>query len=307
MHREPLTIPLDEVGVAVPKVVTTRAELRAALGDEAPGLVPTMGALHAGHAALIAQSVAENSRTVVSIFVNPSQFSDPADLVAYPRHLQRDVAFAAEYGADLIFAPPADEVYPPGFATAVEVAGVAEPWEGTFRPGHFRGVATVVTVLLNLVRPAHSYFGEKDFQQLAVIRRLHADLALPGEIIACPTVRDADGLALSSRNAQLATEERKRAAIIPRALFYMAELAHHGEHDAGALLECGYHILGEDPELAVEYLAIVDGETLAPIGLVRTGARALLAVRLGSVRLIDNIALDGGGPSGEDVAGASGG
>lgn len=307
MRREPPTILLDEVPVAVPKVATTRAELRAALRDEAPGLVPTMGALHAGHAALIARSVAENSRTAVSIFVNPSQFSDAADLAAYPRHLQRDVECAAGYGADLIFAPPVDEVYPPGFATAVEVAGIAEPWEGTFRPGHFRGVATIVTVLLNLVRPARSYFGEKDYQQLAVIRRLHADLALPGEIIACPTVRDPDGLAISSRNTRLATDERKRAAIIPRALFHMAELAHQGEHDAGALLECGYRILGEDPGLAVEYLAIVDGETLAPIDSVRTRARALLAVRLGSVRLIDNVALDAGGSRGEGAVGVSGG
>ncbi|HEV2107794.1 MAG TPA: pantoate--beta-alanine ligase [Thermomicrobiales bacterium] len=291
----------------MPRVITTRAELRAALGDEAPGLVPTMGALHAGHAALIARSAAENSRTVVSIFVNPGQFSDSADLAAYPRDLQRDVDLAVRYGAELIFAPPVDEVYPPGFATAIEVAGVAEPWEGTFRPGHFRGVATVVTVLLNLVRPARSYFGEKDYQQVAVIRRIHADLALPGEIIACPTVRDADGLAVSSRNTQLATDERTRAAIIPRALFHMAELAHRGEHDAETLLECGYRVLSEDPELVIEYLAVVDGETLGPIGSVRMGARALLAVRLGSVRLIDNIALDAGGPPGEGAVGVLGG
>lgn len=292
--------------LAVLKVVTTRAELRAALRDTAPGFVPTLGALHAGHATLIARSAAENSRTVVSIFVNPSQFSDSAGLATYPRDLQRDGELAAEYGAELIFAPSVDEVYPPEFATTVEVAGIAESWEGAFRPGHFRAVTTVVTVLLNLVRPARSYFGEKDYQQLAIIRRLHADLALPGEIIMCPTVRDADGLALSSRNAQLTEDERKWAAILPRTLVQMARLAYQGEQDTAALVESGYRMLSEDPELTIEYLAVVDGETLAPVGSMRTGARALVAARIGSVRLIDNLALDGGEASGQDVVGASG-
>jgi pantoate--beta-alanine ligase len=280
--------------VVVGPIVTTRAELRAALAGEAPGLVPTMGALHEGHLALIRRAAAANARTVVSVFVNPTQFDDPADLARYPRDLERDAALAAAAGADLIFAPAVAEVYPPGSATAVTVAGVSERWEGAVRPGHFRGVATVVTILLNLVRPARAYFGEKDYQQLLVVRRLHADLALPGDIVGCPTVRAADGLALASRNARLTPEQRRQAAAIPRALFRMADLAAAGTGDAGRLLAAGHEELATAPELAVEYLAIVDGVTLDPIATVIPGARALIAARLGAVRLIDNVALGPG-------------
>lgn len=269
-------------------MVATRGALRAALGGEAPGFVPTLGALHAGHLALIRRSAAENARTVVSVFLNPTQFGDAADVAGYPRDGERDAALAAEAGADLIFAPPVEAIYPPGFATAVEVAGLAERWEGAARPGHFRGVATVVAILLNLVRPARAYFGEKDYQQLLVVRRLHADLALPGKIVGCPTVRDADGVALSSRNARLSPAARRSAAAIPRALTRMAELADGGEGDVGRLVGAGLGELGAVPGLAVEYLAVGDGETLDPLSALAAGARALVAVRLGGVRLIDN-------------------
>ena len=309
-------------------VVRSREELRAALGDEAPGLVPTMGALHEGHLALILRSAAENARTVVSVFVNPTQFNDPADLARYPRDLDRDVTLAAEVGADIIFAPAVETIYPPRFATSVDVAGLTDRWEGAARPGHFRGVATVVTILLNLVRPARAYFGEKDYQQLVVVRRLHADLKLPGEIVGCPTVRDHDGLALSSRNARLSPDERVRAAAVPRALFRMVEVARSGEVDAERLIEAGSEEFGAAvsrseptrsgtgrphrvappsnapprvrvtapseavPALVTEYLAVVDGESLEPVATVRAGARALVAARIGGVRLIDNVALD---------------
>ena len=277
-----------------PWIVASRAELRDALAGEAPGFVPTMGAIHEGHVALIRRAAAENARTVVSVFVNPTQFGDPADLARYPRDLPRDVALATEAGADLIFAPPVEEVYPPGFATTVEVAGPTERWEGAARPGHFRGVATVVAILLNLVRPARAYFGEKDYQQLLVVRRLHADLALPGAIVGCPTVREPDGLALSSRNARLSPDERRQAVAIPRALFRMADLAAAGETDATRLVEAGRRALAAALDLTEEYLAVVDGATLEPAPVVRSRSRAIVAARLGGVRLIDNVALLGG-------------
>ncbi|MDF2760089.1 MAG: Pantothenate synthetase, partial [Thermomicrobiales bacterium] len=183
-----------------PQIVTTRDELRAVLGDTRRGLVPTMGALHTGHLSLISRSASENPLTVVSIFVNPTQFTSPEDLARYPRDLKGDAELAGQAGADLIFAPEIMSIYPPGFDTTVEVGELSKRWEGASRPGHLRAVATVVTILLNLAQPARAYFGEKDYQQLQVIRHMHLDLALQGEIIGCATVRDADGLALSSRN-----------------------------------------------------------------------------------------------------------
>lgn len=255
------------------------------------GFVPTMGALHEGHRSLIRRAAADNGRTVVSIFVNPAQFDDPDDAAAYPRNLVRDAAAAFDVGADLVFAPPVDEVYPPGFATAVEVRALGERWEGAARPGHFRGVATIVAILLNLVRPDRAYFGEKDYQQLLVVRRLHADLALPGEIVGCPTIRDANGLALSSRNARLSAADRERATAVPRALRRMAENAEAGEADAARLVALGRDALSGQPGMAVEYLVVVDQETLEPVETVVPGTRVLVAVRLGGVRLIDNVLL----------------
>ena len=274
----------------LPTVVTTVAALREALVGHSAGLVPTMGALHDGHAALIARSAAENPTTVVSIFVNPTQFADPGDYRRYPRSLERDATFAGGHGATLLFAPTTEEMYPPGFATGVEVGGLADRWEGAARPGHFRGVATVVARLLGLVRPARAYFGEKDFQQLQIVRRLHADLALPGANVGCPTVREPDGLARSSRNARLSPEARRSAVALPRALQAMAAKA-ETESDVTALVAAGETLLRETPGLDLDYLAVVDPATLEPLSRLVPGARAIVAAAVGGVRLIDNLEL----------------
>lgn len=275
-------------------VVRTRAELRAAresLGRDL-GLVPTMGALHRGHAALIERAAAENRATAVSIFVNPAQFDDSADLARYPQAPDDDLALAERAGATLAFVPGVEDIYPPGFATSVEVARLSERWEGASRPGHFRGVATVVAVLLLLVRPARAYFGEKDYQQLAVLRRMHADLGLWGGIVSCPTVRDANGLALSSRNARLTPGERRQAPTAYAALREIDRACWAGEDDVAGLTEIGMTALAAAPDMTLDYLAIVDPDTLEPLALVpASGARILIAVRLGAVRLIDNLGL----------------
>jgi pantoate--beta-alanine ligase len=249
-----------------------------------------MGALHDGHLALIAQSARENEQTAVSIFVNPAQFGDASDLARYPRALERDVTAATAAGATLIFAPGVNDIYPPGFDTWVEVGELANQWEGASRPGHFRGVATVVAILLNLVRPSRAYFGEKDYQQLQIIRRMHADLALPGEIVACPTIRDHDGLALASRNARLSPRGRALARVVPRAIAAVQQAAATGEADTERLLAAGKRELAVDG-VATDYLAIVDDETLEPLAVVDDAARLLLAVEIDGVRLIDNAAL----------------
>ena len=272
------------------EIVTTRAALRHALGTTRPGLVPTMGALHAGHYSLISRSARENPVTVVSVFVNPTQFSNRGDLDRYPRDLPRDAGAAADAGADIIFAPDVAEMYPPGFDTTVEAGALTERWEGAFRPGHFRGVATVVTILLNLVQPARAYFGEKDYQQLQIGRRFHRDLALPGEIVGCPTVRDDDGLALSSRNRQLSATDRAVALAIPRAIAAVQTAANAGETDAARLQHLALAELNL-PRLATDYVAIVDGTTLEPLSAVRPGARIMVAATAGGVRLIDNGAI----------------
>lgn len=270
-----------------PLVVATREALREALGDTRPGLVPTMGALHTGHCALIERAARENALTVVSIFVNPTQFGDPADLARYPRDLERDIRQAGEAGADMVFAPTVEAVYPPGFDTFVEPGDVALRWEGASRPGHFRGVATVVTILLNLVQPRRAYFGEKDYQQVQVIRRIHHDLALPGDIVACPTIRDPDGLALSSRNARISPTARVQAAAIPRAIAAVQEAAAGGEQIVERLNGIAADML-QTAGLRVDYVAIVDGETLAPLQTLRGKARLLVAAEIDGVRLIDN-------------------
>ena len=271
------------------RVIGTPEELQT-LRNGSWGLVPTMGALHAGHLTLIARAAAENDTAVVSIFVNPSQFGSPSDLSRYPRDLDADVAKAASAGAGLIYAPEVSTVYPPGFATWVEPGSLAEQWEGRSRPGHFRGVATVVSILLNSVQPDRSYFGEKDYQQLQVIRRMHRDLQLPGTIVSSPTIRDLDGLALSSRNARLSKEGRATARSIPMALAAVAEAARTGETVSADLERVGSEILAQ-PGLDLDYLAIVDADSLEPVETTGGTTRVLVAAVVDSVRLIDNIAL----------------
>ena len=235
------------------------------------GLVPTMGALHAGHRALLRRARAECDEVVMSLFVNPAQFGPGEDFDRYPRDEERDRAIAAEDGVDRVFAPTVAEMYPDGFATTVSVGELGRSFEGAHRPGHFDGVATVVAKLFNLVRPDAAYFGQKDAQQLAVIRRMTADLALGVEIRAVETVREPDGLALSSRNAYLSPEERRRAPSLHRAL------------------------VDRDPSLIegdVDYLAVVDADTFAEVD-PRPGALVIGAARFGSTRLIDNIRIEG--------------
>ena len=260
------------------------------------GLVPTMGALHEGHLSLIERARQDCDVVVVSLFVNPAQFNERGDLDRYPRDEERDAELAASRGADLLFAPPAEEVYPDGFATAVEVLGVTERLEGQARgPGHFRGVTTIVTKLLCMAQPDVAYFGQKDAQQVVVIRRLVTDLNLPVAIEALPTVREADGLAMSSRNELLSPSERVRALALSAGLREAERLRAAGERAAPALLAAVRSEL-ERAEVEPEYVALVDGETLEPLAHVHDGALLAVAARVGDVRLIDNVVLGAAAP-----------
>jgi pantoate--beta-alanine ligase len=278
------------------RTVRTVAELRSALAparreDLTVGLVPTMGALHEGHLSLVRHAREQCDVVVVSLFVNPAQFNERADLERYPRDERHDSELAAAAGADVLFAPSVEEVYPQGFATTVEVLGVSERLEGAVRgPEHFRGVSTVVTKLLCMALPDVAYFGQKDAQQVVVIRRLAADLNLPVRIEALPTVREPDGLALSSRNALLTPDDRARALALPSALRAAAQLAAGGERSSAALLDAA-HAAMRAFDVEPEYLALVDPDTLE--SLERLEGKALLAVaaRVGDVRLIDNATL----------------
>ena len=265
--------------------------LDATLGAVTVGLVPTMGALHEGHLSLIRRSDAENDDTVVSIFVNPTQFDDPRDLERYPRTPEADIERAREAGARIFYMPEVRTVYPAGAATTVHVGGVTGRWEGAARPGHFDGVATVVSILLNQLQPTRAYFGEKDFQQLTMVRRMHRDLALPGEIVGCPIVRVPDGLALSSRNARLSPGERAAALVLPTTLFAIQAQVRQGNRDVAALTEAGRALISAEPAVALEYLAIVDPETLEPLAEATPSARAIVAAIIGGTRLIDNVEL----------------
>ena len=280
--------------MTLPVVLRTPAEIAAWRPAGTLGLVPTMGALHEGHASLIRRAADECDAVVASIFVNPAQFNDPGDLERYPRPFERDIAFAGDSGVAAIYAPEVATMYPKGHSTMVHVAGVTERWEGAVRPGHFDGVATIVTVLLNQVRPDRSYFGEKDWQQLAMLRRLATDLSLPGEIVGCPLVRDEDGLALSSRNVRLSPEEREAALVIPRTLDELRRDVESGRRSVSALLAAARRVLDSQPGVEVEYLAIVDPATLEPLEAITGEARALIAARVGATRLIDTMSLTGG-------------
>jgi pantoate--beta-alanine ligase len=273
-------------------VVRSRGELATALAA-APrplGLVPTMGWLHPGHRSLIARARGECATVAVSIFVNPRQFSSSADLARYPRSEARDLAICAEEGADLVWTPGIDDVYPPGFDTTVGVGRVAQPLEGAARPGHFEGVATVVAILLGMVRPDRAYFGMKDAQQLRVIARMATDLALT-TVVACPTVREPDGLAMSSRNVHLAPPERAAAPVLHRALEAGRSRWEAGERDAESIRGAVRAVLATEPLAAVEYVSLADDTTLAELERVDGPALLSLAARFGATRLIDNVAL----------------
>jgi pantoate--beta-alanine ligase len=259
-------------------------------GGQRLALVPTMGALHAGHLKLVTEGKKHSERVAASIFVNPSQFAAHEDLGRYPRQEAADTAMLQEAGCDLLWLPAVGDVYPDGFATTVSVAHISDRWEGEARPGHFDGVATVVAKLLLAVQPEVALFGEKDFQQLAVIRRMVTDLNIPVEIIGVPTVRDADGLALSSRNAYLSEDERRRALALPRGLQAAAEMLRDGSsaHEAQATAK---KMLSDAGFSGVDYLALVDAATLEPIERVAGPARLIAAAKIGTTRLIDNLAV----------------
>ncbi len=257
------------------------------------GLVPTMGALHDGHLSLIRRARRECDVVVVSLFVNPTQFDERADLDRYPRDERRDAELAADAGADILFAPPVEEVYPPGFATAVDVRGLGDRLEGAVRGAeHFRGVCTVVAKLFGMALPDVAYFGQKDAQQLVVIRRIVADLNLPVRVQACPTVREDDGLAMSSRNVRLSPEQRSRARALPEALHAAARAAAAGERRGEALLATAHGALRERG-VEPEYVELVDPDTLEPCSELDREALLLIAARLGDTRLIDNALLEG--------------
>ena len=278
------------------RTVRTVADLRAALRDarraeRTIGLVPTMGALHAGHLSLVRAARAENDVVVVSLFVNPTQFNEAADLDAYPRDEARDTEAAAAAGTDLLFAPSADEVYPPGFATTVRIAGLTEHLEGEHRGiAHFEGVATVVCKLLNMAQPDVAYFGQKDAQQAAVIRRLVRDLDIPVRIAVQPTVREPDGLALSSRNVHLKGADRERALALRRALDAAAETVAAGERDPHAVERAGRAAMAR-LGVEAEYVALVCPDDLRPVERVDGDVLVAVAARVGPTRLIDNTIL----------------
>jgi pantoate--beta-alanine ligase len=266
-------------------------EARAALQGRV-GLVPTMGYLHEGHLALVRQAVAENHHVAVSIFVNPAQFGPTEDFNSYPRDPERDLQLLREAGVALVFVPPVSEMYPPGFQTYVEVTGVSQGLEGERRPGHFRGVATVVAKLFNIVQPDRAYFGQKDAQQVAVIQRMVADLAMPLQIVVVPTVRAADGLALSSRNSYLTPEQRQAAPVLYRALLAAKALFDSGNKSPEALRNAMRDVLNSEPLAQVDYVSAADASTLAELDSPTDHPILLsMAVRIGQTRLIDNLVL----------------
>jgi pantoate--beta-alanine ligase len=255
------------------------------------GLVPTMGALHEGHLSLVRHARAHDDTVVASIFVNPTQFGPGEDYARYPRDPDRDLALLRDLGTDLVFMPPAEDVYPEGFDTYVQVEKLTQRLEGTHRPGHFRGVATVVTKLFNVVQPHHAYFGQKDAQQLAVIRRLARDLDLPVEVVGLPTVREPDGLAMSSRNMYLSPEERQAAIVLYRSLEAAQELWRSGVRDAARIRDRMSEVLAAEALARIDYVSVADAETLAELETVDRPALVSLAVRIGETRLIDNVTL----------------
>jgi pantoate--beta-alanine ligase len=261
--------------------------------DKTIGLVPTMGALHEGHLSLVREARRMCDVVVVSVFVNPAQFGPGEDFERYPRDLTNDTTKLADYNVDYIFAPPVEEIYPKGFATYVTVEGLSEPMEGTARPGHFRGVATVLTVLFNSIRPDFAFFGQKDAQQTLVVRRLVKDLSFDIEVVVLPTVREQTGLALSSRNAYLGEEDRRAAPALYRALSQAREVYMEGERSARRLADAVRSQVEAEPRARLEYVAVVDADTMEKLERIPEDRPVLiaLAARFGATRLIDNIVI----------------
>jgi len=270
-----------------------RAACRAARANRKRlALVPTMGALHEGHLSLVRAAKAQCAAVAVSIFVNPTQFGPTEDLSKYPRQFDRDCQLLEKEGVDILFAPSVDEIYPNGQVTWVLVEGLSEKLDGRSRPGHFRGVTTIVAKLLHIIEPDAAFFGQKDAAQLAVIRRMVEDLNFPVEIVACPIVRESDGLAMSSRNAYLNREERGRALVLRRSLQEVQHVFQAGERIAAKLISAAKEVFAREPQVALDYFEIVDPDTLDPVELISQRTLVAVAAYVGSTRLIDNLVLN---------------
>ena len=280
------------------RLISTVAEMQAISRElrrsgKSLGFVPTMGALHEGHLSLVRAARAHNEVVTASIFVNPLQFGPNEDFSKYPRAMERDRALLDAEKVDLLFAPSAEEMYPEGALTEVYVAGLSEKLDGKSRPGHFKGVTTVVAKLFEIVRPDRAYFGQKDAAQVAVLRKMVHDLNMDVELIVCPIVRERDGLAMSSRNAYLTPEQRKQALVLNRALMRIQLMADRGEKNAAALREAGKQVIAEEPGARLDYLEIVDADTLDSVEDISRGALVAVAAYVGTTRLIDNLVLHG--------------
>lgn len=275
------------------RVVTTVAEMTSAqrLVKRPLGLVPTMGALHEGHLSLVSKAKADNATVAVSIFINPSQFSPQEDLQAYPKDIDRDLGLLEELDTDLVFIPQAPDIFPMGFDTWVTVNRVAQRLEGIARPEHFRGVATVVAKLFNIIRPDNAYFGQKDAQQVQVIRRMNADLNLGVDLVVLPTVREPDGLAMSSRNAYLNPQERQDARILSRALSLANQMYLEGERRTEVIRKAMKELILSNPAVKLDYVSIAEPATLDELSLIQGETLISIAVRIGRTRLIDNVIL----------------
>jgi len=276
------------------KVLTTISEFKNARKKikSSVGFVPTMGYLHDGHLALVRQARAENEVVVVSIFVNPAQFGPREDFARYPRDTQRDLALLKKENVYLVFMPSADDMYPEGFNSWIEVEKITDKLEGAVRPGHFRGVATVVAKLFNIVEPTIAYFGQKDAQQAIVIRKMAADLNMNLQVVVAPTVREGDGLAMSSRNTYLSPEEREASLILWKSLNLAQHLWQEGERQADSLRQQMIALIQEEPLAKIDYISVADPETLDELEEIKCPALVSLAVRIGKTRLIDNIILE---------------
>jgi pantoate--beta-alanine ligase len=273
-------------------ILETRAASRAARqAGQRIGLVPTMGALHEGHLSLVRAAKAQSDFVIVSIFVNPLQFGPKEDLSKYPRTFDRDCALLEKEGVDVIFAPSVPEMYPGGAVTYVNVEDLSGRLDGVSRPGHFRGVTTVVSKLFHIAEADKAFFGQKDAAQVAIIKRMVVDLDMPVEIVVCPIVREPDGLAMSSRNAYLDTKQRKQALILSRALRRMQELFHRGESDTHKLITAGEEVFHQDSEVRLDYVSVVDRDSLEPVEQAKAGTLIAVAAYVGNTRLIDNVVL----------------